>query len=124
MVVCPAFGNFALSEAVAVTSSRPYNALILLTMAILSAVSRRTAIVSCSGLHARKPNQPSLFGQEVDQLGVEVTYETDTRLHVRVRVIASACSLRTHSLTHYQKSRTCRGIPFMYVTRLIDYHNT
>ena len=48
---------------------------------------------------ARKPNQPSLFGQEVDQLGVEVTYETDTRLHVRVRVIASAYSLHTHSHT-------------------------
>ena len=26
--------------------------------------------------------------------------------------------------SHYQKSRTCRGIPFMHVTRLIDYHNT
>ena len=48
----------------------------------------------------RKPNQPSLFGQEVDQLGVEVTYETDTRLHVRVRVIASACSLHIHSIIH------------------------
>ena len=48
----------------------------------------------------RKPNQPSLFGQEVDQLGVEVTYETDTRLHVRVRMIASAYSLHTHSIIH------------------------
>ena len=48
----------------------------------------------------RKPNQPSLFGQEVDQLGVEVTYETDTRLHVRVRVIASAYSLHIHSIIH------------------------
>ena len=25
---------------------------------------------------------------------------------------------------HYQKSRACRGIPFMHVTRLINYHNT
>ena len=29
-----------------------------------------------------------------------------------------------HAAAHYQKSRTCRGIPFMHVTRLIDYHNT
>ena len=48
----------------------------------------------------RKPNQPSLFGQEVEQLGVEVTYETDTRLHVRVCMIASACSLHIHSIIH------------------------
>ena len=32
---------------------------------------------------AHKPNQPSLFGQEVERL-MEVTYETDTRLHVKV----------------------------------------
>ena len=61
----------------------------------------------------RKPNQPSLFGQEVDQLGVEVTYETDTRLHVRVRMIASAYSLHTHSIIHSLTHSLTHSLGFM-----------
>ena len=47
--------------------------------------STATTTLGFTATVKRKPKQPSQFGGDIDTLCVDVMYETDTRVHVKVR---------------------------------------